>query len=283
MGDLLTSLVKVFVDLVTYIAGNDVNLGIVAMLSAVPLLIRLIQNLVLVRLSGERFPYLSNALKYAAAEVVVMFGTFHATRFNGDGDHDADDPDKLTSYRFIFIFFSAVSTLYTYAWDVRMDWRLGKCAHKGLRFRMLYGSKSFYYVAMILDAILRFLWVVSLAPKGASSFFGTTSFYLDPFLGALELSRRGMWAILRMESQQVSNHTSFRSLGAIPMSFATRTVTTDLEADAMEQKEEEEEKETKSKDKSSCCCCLRTTSNSLIEIVVFVCVVLALTVLSVLL
>ena len=135
MGDLLTSLVKVFVDLVTYIAGNDVNLGIVAMLSAVPLLIRLIQNLVLFRLSGERFPYLSNALKYAAAEVVVMFGTFHATRFNGDGDHDADDPDKLTSYRFIFIFFSAVSTLYTYAWDVRMDWRLQEKSEFTTTFR----------------------------------------------------------------------------------------------------------------------------------------------------
>ena len=159
MGDLLTSLVKVFVDIVTYVGGNDVNLGIVAMLSAVPLLIRLIQNLVLFRYSGQRWPYLGNAVKYvdigisqiqleeyqrsqthryAAAEVVVMFGTFHATRFNGDGDQDADDPDQLTAYRFIFIFFSALSTLYTYSWDIRMDWRLGKCKHKGLRFRMLY-------------------------------------------------------------------------------------------------------------------------------------------------
>ena len=53
MGDLLTSLVKVFVDIVTYVAGNDVNLGVVALLSAVPLLIRLIQNLVLFRYSGR--------------------------------------------------------------------------------------------------------------------------------------------------------------------------------------------------------------------------------------
>ena len=64
MGDLLTSLVKVFVDIVTYVAGNDVNLGVVALLSAVPLLIRLIQNLVLFRYSGERWPYLGNAVKY---------------------------------------------------------------------------------------------------------------------------------------------------------------------------------------------------------------------------
>ena len=64
MGDLLTSLVKVFVDIVTYAAGNDVNLGVVALLSAVPLLIRLIQNLVLFRYSGERWPYLGNAVKY---------------------------------------------------------------------------------------------------------------------------------------------------------------------------------------------------------------------------
>eukprot|EP00938_MAST-03A_sp_MAST-3A-sp1_P003971 g3971.t1 len=289
MGDLLTSLVKVFVDIVTYVGGNDVNLGIVAMLSAVPLLIRLIQNLVLFRYSGQRWPYLGNAVKYAAAEVVVMFGTFHATRFNGDGDQDADDPDQLTAYRFIFIFFSALSTLYTYSWDIRMDWRLGKCKHKGLRFRMLYTSKSFYYVAIILDAVLRFLWVVSLAPKGGSTFFGTTSFYLDPFLGALEISRRGMWSIIRMESQQISNHTSFRSLGTIPMSFATRSRTMDLEADALESealeeevKQDEDTFEKTSEKKKSGWCCFRTTSNSLIEIVVFVCLVLTLTVLSVL-
>ena len=181
-----------------------------------------------------------------------------------------------------------MSTLYTYSWDIRMDWRLGKCAHKGLRYRMLYNSKSFYYVAIILDAVLRFLWVVSLAPKGGSTFFGTTSFYLDPFLGALEISRRGMWSIIRMESQQISNHTSFRSLGAIPMSFATRSRTMDLEADALEAEELEEEakqddKAPKTSENKSGWCCFRTSSNSLIEIVVFVCLVLALTVLSVLL
>ena len=74
MGDLLTSLVKVFVDIVTYAAGNDVNLGVVALLSAVPLLIRLIQNLVLFRYSGERWPYLGNAVKYVVFENV----TYHS-------------------------------------------------------------------------------------------------------------------------------------------------------------------------------------------------------------
>ena len=153
-----------------------------------------------------------------------------------------------------------------------------------------YTSKSFYYVAIILDAVLRFLWVVSLAPKGGSTFFGTTSFYLDPFLGALEISRRGMWSIIRMESQQISNHTSFRSLGTIPMSFATRSRTMDLEADALEAealeeevKQDEDTFEKTNEKKKSGWCCFRTTSNSLIEIVVFVCLVLTLTVLSVLL
>ena len=95
---------------------------------------------------------------------------------------------------------------------------------------------------------------------------------------------------LGMESQQISNHTSFRSLGAIPMSFATRSRTMDLEADALEAEELEEEAKqddkvdiSKTSENKSGWCCFRTTSNSLIEIVVFVCLVLALTVLSVLL
>ena len=225
-------------------------------------------------------------MKYAAAEITVMFGTFHATRFSGDGDQDADDPGRLTSYRFLFIAFSVISTLYTYVWDIRMDWRLGKCLHKGLRYRMLYSRKYFYYFAMIADAVLRFLWVVSLAPKGGSTFFGTTSFYLEPFLGALELGRRGMWAVIRMESQQVSNHTSFRSLGAIPMSFATRSKTVEIEGSVVVEVEgkvdDDDVDETKRKKKKRCCC-RRTSSNSLVEIAVFVFVVLGLTVLSVVL
>jgi len=74
MGDLLTSMVKVFVDLVTYVVPG-VPLGIVAMLSAVPLLIRLIQNLVLFRVSGERWPYVGEQ----SARVLLFFYLFYDT------------------------------------------------------------------------------------------------------------------------------------------------------------------------------------------------------------
>ena len=63
------------------------------------------------------------------------------------------------------------------------------------------------------------------------------------------------------------------------MSFATRSRAMDLEADALEAEELEEEakqddKAPKTSENKSGWCCFRTTSNSLIEIVVFVCLVL---------
>ena len=90
-----------------------------------------------------------------------------------------------------------------------------------------------------------------------------------------------------MESQQVSNHTSFRSLGAIPMSFATRSKTVEIEGSVVVEVEgkvddDNDVDETKRKKKKRCCC-RRTSSNSLVEIAVFVFVVLGLTVLSVVL
>jgi len=208
MADVITSLVKVFADVAKF--ANVATILVTALISAFPLLVRLLQNLVLFRETGERWPYLPNATKYAFAEIVVFFGAYHAAT-----------KDDMRIAHIIFIIMAVVSTLYTYSWDVLMDWRLGKWEFRGLRKTMLFRHPIFYYTAIVVDLLLRFLWVVSLAPKGLESFFGRTVYYLDPFLGAIELCRRAGWASLRMEAQQITNKSGFRTIGAIPMSFET--------------------------------------------------------------
>ncbi len=60
-----------------------------------------------------------------------------------------------------------LNTLYSYAWDVTMDWGLAVTPHPTLPFlrpRLLYSSPVFYYIAMLVNLALRFCWSLELSP-----------------------------------------------------------------------------------------------------------------------
>ncbi len=53
------------------------------------------------------------------------------------------------------------SSLYTYAWDIKMDWGLfdkNSGENKFLREEIVYSSKRYYYFAIVEDAVLRYLY-----------------------------------------------------------------------------------------------------------------------------
>lgn len=77
---------------------------------------------------------------------------------------------------FHFIVTNVCSTLYTFTWDVTMDWSIGRPKHAFLRkdrfcfvgmnhffdffcVHRMFMSKSVYYLAIVADFILRFLWL----------------------------------------------------------------------------------------------------------------------------
>ena len=85
--------------------------------------------------------------------MIPIFSTLH-------NDTDAE------SLFVIFLAVSAIGAMYSYVWDIYMDWGLMRTKKKGhfmLREKILYPS-YFYYIAMITDLILRFAWLVSLYP-----------------------------------------------------------------------------------------------------------------------
>jgi hypothetical protein len=59
---------------------------------------------------------------------------------------------------------ASVSTLYTFAWDVIMDWKLGHSKEGGLRPRRMFPQRWVYYVAIVVDLVLRFGWTATLVP-----------------------------------------------------------------------------------------------------------------------
>jgi hypothetical protein len=66
----------------------------------------------------------------------------------------------------VYVPVGIVSTLYSYSWDVYMDWGLIRSNEPGkkfLRHKILF-PKWFYYYAIVSNFILRFFWLLSLIP-----------------------------------------------------------------------------------------------------------------------
>jgi hypothetical protein len=160
---------------------------------------------------------LVNIGKYTTTVVVIVLGLFYQKA----------NPMYCT----IIVF----STLYKWLWDVVMDWGLfdvlptldGGCnqfntAHHistasrsaapetlFLRRHLMYPSYIAYHVAIWMDLVLRFLWIVSILPQG---FFGDLVGTQMTFcLASLEIVRRAMWGLLRVEFE----HLKFAQKGTV--------------------------------------------------------------------
>ncbi len=117
------------------------------------------------------------------------------------------------------------STLYIYWWDVNMDWGLGWKEHGYLRKHLMFKRKAYYYGAIVIDFVLRFLWMYQLVPiEYLPNLFGPSSsyfnYYVLPFVAIAELCRRFMWAILRYVPPI---HTRSQVLFRVPVSYLCRS------------------------------------------------------------
>ena len=141
------------------------------------------------------FPHGMNALKYALSALVVIYSVF------------------LQRVDTFFLFLISFTTLYKWLWDIVVDWGMldairyhGVLSLPGqpmfLRTHLMYRDTRFYYFAIIADLLLRAIWVVSLAPASLTQGFAKSAFQL--LMGSLEIFRRAMWSILRIENEHIS-------------------------------------------------------------------------------
>mmetsp|Transcript_35717 Transcript_35717/g.88948 ORF Transcript_35717/g.88948 Transcript_35717/m.88948 type:complete len:922 (-) Transcript_35717:108-2873(-) len=97
----------------------------------------------------------------------------------------------------------------------------------GLREHLLYRSPWIYYVSILFDLIGRFVFLYTLVPKGShlgsGSYLHSVFLAIGPFIAALEILRRGMWSLLRLENQQLGNGPDLPSTtDSIPLHFDKR-------------------------------------------------------------
>ena len=158
--------------------------------------------------SGDWFPHVPNGFKYLLGvffQLSLMLYRIHP--FN-------------SNVRTAFIIISIANSIITALWDVILDFSLLQSWDKntfGLRKTLLlcksknwetktyksWKEKSFYYFAIIEDTLLRFSWVVYfIFPKEIQQNAMTSI-----FIAFVEMFRRFIWIILRVENLQVTNVT----------------------------------------------------------------------------
>lgn len=131
-------------------------------------------------------PHLVNAGKYSTSFLVVLFSTLDSI----DKELNGARPISERPLFYLWVLSALVSSCYSYAWDVKMDWGFfeWKASPSAplLREDMVYSSRSFYYFAIIEDFLLRYAWVVSISTDEFDSSFHE---FLLVGLGFLELFR----------------------------------------------------------------------------------------------
>lgn len=125
------------------------------------------------------------------------------------------------------ILVSAFATIYAFAWDVTMDWGFGRddflpifCPKRAREFRGSLHKRSLspctYTSCVALDLIARLAWVNTLLPISIITHDVVLREVLKTFLTVVEIARRAMWSVLRIEWEQVSNAGGFPALLWVP-------------------------------------------------------------------
>ena len=289
VADVFTSMVKVFQDLLWticfFLSGDFLiteldtdeephywqkkvwykNVAI-PLVCLFPLLIRFNQCLRRFADTGKRWPNLANAGKYALSQTVTLFGAFHPLYLLIRSHASAEDggvavnDNNISSNNDLFqIFWMGLflcSSLYSFFWDVYMDWGLGRPKYSFLGPRLMYPKNSNYYWVICIDLVLRYVhgdtififsvfyfliygtiilrqfvtwwilskirmsWVLTLIPPQSGARFAIPN-YLSAVTMSLELFRRTIWGFFRLENEHRNNTQGFRRVSFVPLHFST--------------------------------------------------------------
>ncbi|KAI3907590.1 hypothetical protein MKW98_016234 [Papaver atlanticum] len=146
-----------------------------------------------------------NGLKYLLTIIAVLMRT-------------AFDLKKGTSWRVVAGVSSAVAAIMSTYWDIVKDWGLLQRHSKNpwLRDKLLISHTSVYFIAMVLDVILRLAWLQSVLNFHVTFLHRTA---LTTIVACLEILRRGMWNFFRLENEHLNNVGKFRAFKSVPLPF----------------------------------------------------------------
>lgn len=144
--------------------------------------------------------HLLNAGKYISS---IPFIIFDILRREAE-DTPAGIPEDIF---YLWLGSHTVNTIYSFWWDISRDWDLkllvtgGSNGHSfGLRQDLLLFGPLGYYLAIFMDLVIRCLWIFKISPDIDRILDKSVWVFILTFL---ELLRRAIWALFRMEAEWI--------------------------------------------------------------------------------
>lgn len=171
-----------------------------------PLAYRFLQciKVALQKTGWDSFMSIVNAGKYMSSVIMTIFSFYLR--------------DSNTMY-WLWVAFLLISTFYSFAWDVRKDFGFMEPNSKNflLRDKLYYPRKVFYYLAVLINFVLRFTWTLTLSPTALDNLIYKTM--LTTVLGILETFRRSIWNYIRIELENLKYETDYSSVEGFELPF----------------------------------------------------------------
>lgn len=173
--------------------------------TALPGIWRFLQCLRRYRDTKNVFPHLVNGGKYLAT--IMYYVTLSVWRISGGHAHA----------KAAFIIFATINGIYTTVWDLAMDWSLLNpyAKYPFLRDNLGFKNPLWYYLAMLIDPIIRFNWVFFLIFENSVQHSAFVSFAIS----LSEVLRRFMWTFFRMENEHCTNVSLYRASREVPLPY----------------------------------------------------------------
>lgn len=111
----------------------------------------------------------------------------------------------------VWVVFACLSTLFSCFWDFKISWDLlhRDSSHWMLRSTLLYPVKN-YYVWGFINFVLRATWTLNISPNILINVLGSAEIFTLVF-GFLEIIRRGIWNLMRVEVEQIRNNSNLKA------------------------------------------------------------------------
>ena len=145
------------------------------------------------------WPHFGNVVKYFIRIINTSMGFFYER-----------NKGKIRFYFRIFI--GAISTSYNVFWDIYLDWGCGRKNNKHffLREKITF-PQILYYIAIFYNVVIRSSWTWSFIPIPSY-----LSEWKTLLIHTLDIIRRGVWGLIRIENENLNNPEHYRSFLTIP-------------------------------------------------------------------
>ncbi|KAK4481585.1 hypothetical protein RD792_012487 [Penstemon davidsonii] len=146
-----------------------------------------------------------NGLKYFLFMVAICIRT--AYTLNG-----------AVGWEYTAWIFSFIVIIFCSYWDIVIDWGLlqKNSRNRFLRDKLLVPYKSVYFVAMVMNVVLRVAWLQTVMNF---TIFSLHRQAMIALVASLEIIRRGVWNFFRLENEHLNNVGKFRAFKSVPMPF----------------------------------------------------------------